>query len=171
MNEDVINETNNSFQVTKDFVHAVPDMMPNGNHLKDYRQKGFLNVVRGIDSGERGICQNPELASSLENTLAPASCAIVWSTEGRGCRSLHMLSFNRLRSTPMRTWPFGLGTTTMPAHQSVGSLTLMMTPNFSIRSSLALTDLRSTEGIRFCSFLSLELPKTLEERWELLNWV
>ena len=42
---------------------------------------GVMNVVSGIDSGDRGICQNPELASSLEKTFAPAS----WpSTDGNG---------------------------------------------------------------------------------------
>lgn len=29
-----------------------------------------MKVVSGIDSWEMGICQNPELASGLENTLA-----------------------------------------------------------------------------------------------------
>ena len=39
----------------------------------------------------------------------------------------------------MRILPSGLGTTTMPEHQSLGMSTLEMTPRFSIRSNAAFT--------------------------------
>ena len=45
-------------------------------------------MVKSEEAGSRGICQNPELASNLEKTLAPASWARVWSTAGSGCRFL-----------------------------------------------------------------------------------
>ena len=67
--------------------------MPNGSLRKQNRPKGVMKVVSGMDSGDRGICQNPELASSFENTLAPASWANVLSTAGRGCLSRHTLLF------------------------------------------------------------------------------
>lgn len=35
-------------------------------------------MVSLADSGASGICQNPELVSSLEKTVAPASYANVW---------------------------------------------------------------------------------------------
>ena len=44
-----------------------------------------------------------------------------------------------LRSKHMRILPSGLGTTTMPEHQSLGMSTLEMTPRFSIRSNSAFT--------------------------------
>ena len=98
-----------------------------------------MKVVSGIDSGDRGICQNPELASSLEKTFAPASWPSTWSTDGNGCLSLHTLLFNRVKSTQIRTFPFDLGATTMPAHQSVGSWIFWMTPCDTILSSSAFT--------------------------------
>jgi len=113
--------------------------MPKGKCLKQYRPYGEIKVVSKADSRERGICQNPELASKVENTVAPASCVIVCSTAGKGCLSRQMLSFNLLRSTQMRTFPLGLGTTTSPAHHSVGCSTLSMTPNASILVSSSLT--------------------------------
>ena len=118
------------------------NVIPNGSLLKQKHPKGVMKVVSGTDSGERRICQNPELASSLDNILAPASWPNVESTAGRGCRSLHTLSFNRVRSMQMRTWPFGFNTVTMPVHHSVGSLGLLtfdMTPCFSMRSSSTFT--------------------------------
>ena len=39
----------------------------------------------------------------------------------------------------MRILPLGLGTTTMPAHQSVGMSTLEMTPRFSMHYNSAFT--------------------------------
>ena len=39
----------------------------------------------------------------------------------------------------MRILPSGLGTTTMPEHQSLGMSTLEMTPRFSIHSNSAFT--------------------------------
>ena len=47
-----------------------------------------MNVVNSRDLFASGICQNPEFASSLLNTLAPDSWARVSSTFGRGCFSL-----------------------------------------------------------------------------------
>ena len=58
--------------------------MLNGCLLKQYRPNGVMNVVRSRDSSLSGICQNPLLASSLENTCAPESEAKVTSTFGRG---------------------------------------------------------------------------------------
>ena len=56
-----------------------------------------------------------------------------------GWRSLWTLCINFVKSTQMRSFPSGFGTTTIPVHHSVGTLTLLITPNFSIRSSSLLT--------------------------------
>ena len=113
--------------------------MPNGRRLKQNLPNGVIKVVRRADSLASGICQNPELASNFVNTLAPANWAKVCSTAGRGCHSLQTLSFRRVRSTHIRTFPSGFGTTTIPEHQSVGSWMHLTTPSLSIRSSSALT--------------------------------
>ena len=113
--------------------------IPNGNFLKQYRPNGVMNVVRGCDCLASGICQNPLLASSLLKTLAPVSCASVSSTLGKGYTSRRTLSFKGLRSTQIRRVPFALGTTTIPAHQGVGSSTGDITPSDSIRASSSST--------------------------------
>ena len=113
--------------------------MPNGSLWKQKRPKGVINVVSNADSRARGTCQKPELASSFERMLAPASCPSTWSTDGSGCRSRWTLWLSLVRSTQRRTFPFGFGTTTKPAHQSVGCSTLAITPSSSIRSSSRLT--------------------------------
>ena len=87
-----------------------------------------MNVVSLAESGERGICQNPELASSLLRTVAPASCASTWSTAGKGCLSRRTLWLSLVRSTQIRTLPSDFGTTTIPEHQSVGSWIFEITP-------------------------------------------
>ena len=84
--------------------------------LKQKRPNGVMKVVRRADSGERGSCQNPELASSFKNTIAPASWASVWSTAGIWCLSLHTFWFSPVRSTQILTLSSDFGTTTIPAH-------------------------------------------------------
>ena len=106
---------------------------PNGSLLKQYQPIGVINVVSGLDSGDNGTCQKPLFVSSLLNTVAPASCARVLSAIGNGYTSLSMLSFNLLKSTHIWTLPDSFGTTTIPAHHSVGLLTFEMTPNCSMR--------------------------------------
>ena len=59
------------------------DVIPNGKRRKHYLPKGVMKVVSYWDVGARGICQNPELASSFVNTFAPASRPSVWSTDGK----------------------------------------------------------------------------------------
>ena len=49
--------------------------MPNGNLLKQNRPKGVINVVNLREASESGICQKPDMASSLLNTLAPFNWA------------------------------------------------------------------------------------------------
>ena len=46
-----------------------------------------MKVVRRDEAGSRGICQNPELASSLEKNFAPTSCVSVCSTAGSSERT------------------------------------------------------------------------------------
>ena len=58
--------------------------MPNGSRLKQNLPNGVMNVVNRADSLASGICQNPELASSLEKTRAPANCDRVCSTADSG---------------------------------------------------------------------------------------
>ena len=113
--------------------------MPNGSLWKQKRPNGVIKVVNNAESGDRGTCQRPELASSLEKMMAPEIWARTWSTDGRGCRSRQTLSLSLVRSTHIRTFQFGFGTTTIPVHQSVGCSTLAMTPRRSIRSSSSFT--------------------------------
>ena len=54
------------------------EVIPSGSLRKQYRPYGVINVVRHADSVDSGICQKPELASSLENTVAPASYCWKW---------------------------------------------------------------------------------------------
>ena len=98
-----------------------------------------MNVVRRDDSGVSGICQNPELASNFVKIFAPANCANVCSTAGSWWCSRRTLLFNCVRSTQILTLSCGFGTTTIPEHQSVGSLTGTITPRCLILSNSALT--------------------------------
>lgn len=87
----------------------------------------------------RGICQNPELASRVENTWAPASSATNCSTAGGECLSLQTFLLRWARSTQMQTFTLPFGTTTIPVHNCVGSLTRVMTPCFTILASSSFT--------------------------------
>ena len=78
--------------------------------MKQKRPKGVMNVVKHDDVAESGICQNPELASSLVKTFAPGICARICSTAGMGWRSLLTLLLSLVRSTQIRTFPFFIGT-------------------------------------------------------------
>ena len=91
------------------------------------------------DASANLICLNPELVSSLEKTVAPLSWASTWSTAGSTCLSLQTLSLSFVKSTQIRSLSLGFGTTTMPAHHSVGSLILVITPMLSILSNSFLT--------------------------------
>ena len=55
------------------------ELMPNGSLLNRYRSNGAMSRE---DSLARGICQNPELASNLENIQVPAIWARICSTAG-----------------------------------------------------------------------------------------
>ena len=93
--------------------------MLNGKRRKQNQPYGEMNVVNQADSTDKGICQNPKLASRIENTIAPESWASICSMAGNGCLSQYTFSFNLVRSTRIRTLPFCFGTTTNPAHHSV----------------------------------------------------
>ena len=82
------------------------DVITKGSLRKQYLPNGVMNVVYCSEMGERGICQNPELASSFVNTFAPAILPCVWSTEGRSCFSICTPSLNLFKSTQMRTFCF-----------------------------------------------------------------
>ena len=98
-----------------------------------------MKVVRGLDCFAKRICQKPPLASNVLKTLAPDRCARVSSTLGRWSTSQWILSFSGLRSIQIQIAPLYLKTATMPAHHSVGSSTLEITPIDSIQSSSCLT--------------------------------
>ena len=92
-------------------------------------------MVSRAEDDARGICQNPELASSFVNTRAPANCASVGSTAGSGCLSRLTLRLSLVRSTQILTRELLLGTTTIPEHHSVGCSTFAITPILSILCS------------------------------------
>ena len=96
-----------------------------------------MKVVSLDDSGSISICQNPQLASNFVKYFAPPSYASVASTEGKTCRSQHTLTFSLFKSTQILTFSFGFGTTTIPAHHSVGSVTSVITPSLPYVLSLA----------------------------------
>ena len=113
--------------------------IPKGNLLKQYRPFGMMNVVRCREGLASGICQNPLLVSNLVKTLAPASCDRISSTVGNGWTSSSTLSFRGFKSTHIWMFFDFLGTNTIPAHHSVGSSTLEITPNDSILSGSFVT--------------------------------
>lgn len=102
--------------------------MPKGSKVEVEIGVGVMNVVRGHDSGINGVCQNPDRTSS-SSTLAPDIIASVWSTAGKMWRSLYTAAFSGVRSMQILSLE---GTTTTPEHQAAGSVTLDMTPIFSM---------------------------------------
>ena len=128
--------------------------IPKGNLLKQKRPIGVMKVVSNLNCGDKGICQNPLLASNFENTFAPVNCARVSSTRGNGCTSLCTHSLRGFRSTHIRMDPFCFGTTTIPAHHFVGCSTFDITPISSICFN------------SFCTFSQWEWDMS----WEKIAW-
>ena len=87
-----------------------------------------MKVVSNFDLMDNFLCQKAEFASSFVKTLELPTFPRVYSTDGKGWTSLLILAFNFAKSTQILTSPEGLGTTTMGAHQSVGSSIILMTP-------------------------------------------
>ena len=79
--------------------------------------------------------------------VAPVSCAKVMSTFGIGCISRKTFSLRGFISTQILTAPEAFGTTTIAAHQGVGSLTQNITPKLSMPCSSACTFGLSARGI------------------------
>ena len=109
--------------------------IPNGSLLKQYRPKGVIKVVRCLDGSVKGTCQNPLLASNLENTLAPANRARVSSTGGMGCTYRSTFPFKCFKSTHILMLPDFFWTTIMPECHSVCWSTLLITPEALVRAS------------------------------------
>ena len=107
--------------------------------LKTNCLNGVVKAVSIHESSESSIYQNPQLASSLLNTCAPASCTRSSSTVGNGWTFDRTLSLRDQKSTQMRTAPDFFRTTTIPAHQGAGSSTGEMTPSDCMRESSSLT--------------------------------
>ena len=107
-----------------------------------YFEREFVKLVSsewgdecGESSGQFGEWYLPKPAVGVElilNTVAPVSWAKASSTRGRGYSSCFTLWFSGFRSTQILICPVFFGTTTMPALQLVGPLTLDMTPCASI---------------------------------------
>ena len=106
------------------------ELIPNGSLLKQKCPNGVTKVGGNFDLSSKGICQNPLLVSSLGKILlSPSSFS-----EGIGCISSWTALLKWVRSTQIRTLPFGLRTGTIPAHHSVGAVTGEITPCWSIVS-------------------------------------
>ena len=73
--------------------------------LKTNCLNGVVKAVCIHESSESSIYENPQLASSLLNTCAPASCRRVSSTLGNGWTFLRTLSLRDQKSTQLRTAP------------------------------------------------------------------
>ena len=78
---------------------------------------------------------------SWRSLLLPAELESL--TDGRICLSRQTFWFSFVRSTQIRSRPLPFGTSTIPAHQSVGPSTLEVTSRSSIRCSSFLTLSRS----------------------------
>ena len=100
---------------------------PNGKQLKRYLLNGVLKVSRSALSSFTRICHYPELASNLENILAPGIFAIISSTVGSWKCSLLIALFRFLGSKQSLNLPFDFSTTTMLLTQSVGWVTFSIT--------------------------------------------
>ena len=87
-----------------------------------------MKVVSNFDLLDNFLCQKAGFASSFVKTLELPPLPRVYSTDGKGWTSLLILEFNFVKSTQILTSPEALGTTTMGAHQSVGSSIFLMTP-------------------------------------------
>ena len=83
--------------------------IPKGSLLKQYHPLGEMKVVNGLDSGARGICQKPLLASSFVKTEAPDRSARVSSTFGLLGGHSHWVALNPhislLLPTSLGLWP------------------------------------------------------------------
>ena len=142
--------------------------MPNGILMKQYLPLWVRKVVKSFDKAVITICQNPEFASSFENTVSPDKWASVSSTIGKGCTSLWTFVLSVLRSTHTLTAPFFLGTTTMPTHHGVGWSTYEITSK--IPFCLALSVLCSIMAMAHVKEYSYSYGKCLSF-WLVLNMV
>ena len=102
-----------------------------------------MKVVRRAESFVNAICQNPMFASNFVKIFAPPSWARICLTDGRICLSRQTFWFSFVRSAQIRSRPLPFGTSTIPAHQSVGPSTLEVTSRSSIHCSSFLTLSRS----------------------------
>ena len=88
-------------------------------------------------SSSNSICQNPDVASNTENTLASGMSATISSIVFIGKCSRLTARFKSLGSKQMRIL-FGLTTVTILLTHAVGSICLSITPAFTILSSSSL---------------------------------
>ena len=91
---------------------------------------GVMKVVSNLLSLDNLVCQNPIFKSILLKYFAPERRPKLWSIAGNGKFSRLTLSLRRDRSMQILIFPLGFGTTTIPAHQSVGWSTRKITPVF-----------------------------------------
>ena len=101
-----------------------PKLIPMGMRQKQNLPTGVMNVVRGMLLMSSGTCQNPIVASRVENTVAPANLGAMSSRFGSMVRGGFTDLFNLLKSAQILTFPDFLTTGTIGAHQSVGSVQL-----------------------------------------------
>ncbi len=93
-----------------------------------------MKVVSLTLSPSSGIFQNPLSVSNSENIVAPDIWGNISSRVGRMYRSRSTAWFRRFRLTHIFTYPLFLGTGTIGAHHSVGSVISSITPHFTILS-------------------------------------
>ena len=89
--------------------------IPKGRRLKQYLPNSVTNVVSKRDSAS-GTCQDPEFASSFENSLLFLTFARFSSTEAIGWNSRLTALLRLVRSTHIMTSPFLLGVITISEH-------------------------------------------------------
>ena len=94
----------------------------------------MLKDVSSFESSSKGICQKPLLASNFVDTLVSPCMAKLSLTEPMGRTSSLPALFSSVKSTQIRTFPLALGTSTLPDHNYVGTVTGEMTPCCNIES-------------------------------------
>ena len=85
---------------------------PKGRQRQQNRRKGELEVVRHELSLSSSTCQNPFLASTVENTFALESSGSTWSMVGVGLWLLLNTRFRSLGSMHTQICPLGFCTVT-----------------------------------------------------------
>ena len=91
-------------------------------------------MLAALNLHPKKICQKLLLAYNFMDTLLSPSIAKLSLTEPMGRTSSLTVLFSSVKSTQIRTCPLALGTSTLPEHNYVRTVTGEMTPCCNIES-------------------------------------